>query len=76
MDETEHRELKRWYMAEVRACLAGRGMTGEQADDLIRSYKLQERLDAFPDVQMHYAIEVTADEIVMEMTRMGNGCTG
>ena len=65
MSNMELMENKKWYMSAVEGCLVLRGMTKEQADTLIRKYKLQERLDAFPEVQLHYDVEVTADEIVM-----------
>ena len=41
-------------MSAVEGCLVLRGMTKEQAVVLIRDYKLKERLDAFPEVQLHY----------------------
>lgn len=55
---------KAWYMSAVEGCLILRGMTKEQASELIKQYRLEERIDAFPDLQLHYDVEVTADEIV------------
>lgn len=55
---------KEWYMSAVESCLILRGMTKEQAISLIKKYRLKERLDAFPDIQLHYDVEVTADEIL------------
>lgn len=64
MNITELERDKAWYMSAVEGCLILRGMTEEQAVELINKYQLKERLDAFPDVQLHYDVEVTADEIV------------
>lgn len=64
MSENTLEERKSWYMSAVESCLILRGMTREKALDLIGKYKLRERLDAFPELQMHYDVEVTADEIV------------
>lgn len=64
MSEKELEENKSWYLSAVESCLILRGMSKEQASDLIRRYKLKERLDQFPDVQLHYDVETTADEIV------------
>lgn len=51
-------------MSAVEGCLILRGMTKEQANKLIQQYQLKERLDLFPELQLHYDIEVTADEII------------
>ena len=55
---------KAWYIAAVESCLILRGMSKEQAVKLIKKYKLSERIDSFPELQLHYDVEVTADEIV------------
>lgn len=55
---------KEWYMSAVESCLILRGITREQALQLIKNYKLKERVDAFPEIQLHYDVEVTADEII------------
>ena len=57
-------DSKSWYMSAVEGCLILRGMTKEQANKLIQQYQLKERLDLFPELQLHYDIEVTADEII------------
>lgn len=56
-------ELKAWYISAVEGCLILRGMYKEQAQDLIKKYKLNERIDLFPETQLHYDVEVVADEI-------------
>ncbi len=53
-----------WYMSAVESCLILRGMTKAQAIELIQKYQLKERLDKFPELQLHYDVEVTADEII------------
>ena len=63
-NNTKLQEDKLWYMSAVESCLILRGMAKEEARDLIRKYKLQERLDEFPDIQMHYDIEATVNEIL------------
>lgn len=64
MSVQELNDNKAWYISEVESCLILRGMSCEQAKELISAYKLQERLDAFPELQLHYDVETTADEIV------------
>lgn len=64
MSKKELNENKKWYMSAVEGCLVLRGMSKKQAKIFISNYKLKERLDAFPEVQLHYEVEVTADEIV------------
>lgn len=56
-------ELKDWYISAVEGCLILRGMYKEQAQDLMKKYKLKERIDLFPETQLHYDVEVVADEI-------------
>lgn len=58
-------EEKKWYIEAVESCLILRGLTKAQATALIKKYKLKERLDNFPEIQMHYDVEVAADEIMM-----------
>ena len=57
-------ENKNWYMDAVESSLILRGMTRDRARDLIKQYDLRGRLDAFPELQLHYDVEVTADEIM------------
>ena len=57
-------EYKSWYMSAVESCLILRGITKENANELIRKYKLEERLNMFPEIQLHYDVEVVADEIL------------
>lgn len=64
MSTSEFNESKSWYMSAVESCLILRGMTKKEATDLITKYRLEERIDAFPELQLHYDVEVTADEIV------------
>ena len=64
MNTTELIENKAWYISAVESCLILRGMTREQAVELMGKYRLEERIDAFPELQLHYDIEVTADEII------------
>ena len=56
-------ELKDWYISAVEGCLILRGMYKEQAQDLMKKYRLKERIELFPEIQLHYDIEVVADEI-------------
>ena len=63
MNDRELNENKAWYMSAVESCLILRGMTREQAQELIKKYNLQGRLDAFPELQLHYDVEVIAEEI-------------
>lgn len=64
MSAKELDENKAWYLAAVEGCLVLRGMTREDAQRLMQKYKLKERLDAFPEIQLHYDVEVTTDEII------------
>lgn len=64
MSTMEFNANKAWYMSAVESCLILRGMTKEEANELIIRYRLSERIDAFPELQLHYDVEVTADEIV------------
>ena len=64
MSNKELQESKSWYLSAVESSLILRGMTKEEAMNLIDAYKLQERLDAFSDIQMHYDIEATVNEIL------------
>ena len=64
MNDKELQEGKKWYMSAVEGSLVLRGMTKEDAMDLINKYRLQEKLDLFPDIQMHYPIEATVKEIL------------
>lgn len=64
MTTTEFIDDKNWYMSAVESCLILRGMTREQALELIAKYRLAERIDSFPEIQLHYDVEVTADEII------------
>lgn len=62
----ELQESKSWYMSAVEGNLVLRGMTKEEAIGLMDNYKLKERLDAFPDVQLHYDIDATVNEMLMK----------
>lgn len=62
----EINEDKTWYLAAVEECLILRGISKKQAKQLIKNYRLKERLDRFPEIQLHYDVEVTADEILAE----------
>lgn len=64
MSGKELQESKAWYMSAVESSLILRGMTKEEAIALINLYKLQERLDAFPDIQLHYDIDATVNEVL------------
>ncbi len=64
MSTQELNENKAWYMDAVESSLILRGMTREQARELIEKYNLKGRLDAYPEIQLHYDVEVAADEIV------------
>ncbi len=64
MNSKELQEYKSWYMSAVEGSLILRGMTKQEAVNIITKYKLKERLDEFPDIQMHYDIEATVNEIL------------
>lgn len=64
MSAMELNQNKAWYMSAVESCLILRGMTKEEANELIIRYRLGERIDTFPELQLHYDVEVTADEII------------
>ena len=64
MSGKELQKSKAWYMSAVESSLVLRGMTKEEAIALINLYKLQERLDAFPDIQLHYDIDATVNEVL------------
>ena len=64
MSERELNENKEWYMDAVESCLILRGMTRSKANAMIQKYQLKERLDAFPEIQLHYDIDATADEVI------------
>ena len=66
MINKELQESKSWYMSAVEGNLVLRGMTKEEAIGLMDNYKLQERLDAFPDIQLHYDIDATVNEMLMK----------
>lgn len=64
MSRKELKQEKAWYMSAVESCLILRGMTKKEAAVLIKKYRLKERLDRYPELQLHYDVEVTADEIL------------
>ncbi len=64
MNAKELQDNKSWYMSAVESSLILRGMTRQEAVEMMNKYKLQERLDELPDIQMHYAIEATVNEIL------------
>lgn len=57
-------EAKQWYLDAVESNLILRGMPKKKAQVLIKKYKLKKMLNLFPEIQMHYRVEDTADEIV------------
>ncbi|MBR1461738.1 hypothetical protein IJ596_08950 [bacterium] len=58
-------ERKVWYIDAVRGSLViNHGVTGKTADVAIKKYQLQDRLNRFPEIQMHYDTDDVADEIV------------
>ena len=61
-------ETIEWYFDAVLGSLVLKGYTKQQALKMIDTYKLKERLEKFTDIQLHYDVEVIADEIV-EMSR-------
>lgn len=67
MTSKELKENKSWYISAVESCLILRGMTKKQAKTLVNTYRLKERLDIFPELQLHYDVETTADEIMAEI---------
>lgn len=59
---------KEWYYDAVHSSLILRRETKQEAEQLLKKYMLKERLDQYPQVQLHYDVEATADE-VLEMTK-------
>lgn len=57
-------ETKEWYFDAVVGSLVLRGFTKPQALSMIEAYKLAERLEKFPDIQLHYDVDATAEEIM------------
>ncbi len=64
MSRKELKQEKAWYMSAVESCLILHGMTRKEAVALIKKYHLKEHLHRYPELQMHYDVEVTADEIL------------
>ena len=68
-NNTDLEEAKQWYMDAVESNLILRGMTRKEAKVLIRKAKLKKLLDMFPELQMHYSIEGTADDIIEDFAK-------
>ena len=62
----ELEDAKGLYLEAVEEEFKARGYDRHDTDRLIKIYKLRERLDAFPNLQMHYSIETTVDEMLSE----------
>ena len=57
------KEIK-WYIDAVRSDLIlNQGMTSEAADAAMERYMLKEKLEEYPDVQLHYSISSTTREM-------------
>ena len=57
-------EMKEWYIAAVRGNLVLHyGLQEQEANKAIEAYRLKERLDKYPEVQLHYDIEDTTEEM-------------
>ena len=59
---------KKWYTDAVRSFLIlNYGMASEVADEAMTRYMLKEKLDEFPEIQLHYSIE----SAIWEMENQG-----
>lgn len=60
-------DYKRWYYSAVKSeLILNWVMQEEEAEEAISKYHLRERLDKYPDVQMHYDPESVALEMFRE----------
>ena len=60
-------ESKRWYISAVRGILVcNYGFMEDEADRVIKAYRLTERLNEAPEAQLHMDIEDTAREMRKE----------
>lgn len=64
MNNEAEMKSKEWYMAAVESCLILRGLTRQEAKSFMERYKLSERIDKYPEVQLHYDVDATVDEIL------------
>ncbi len=56
-------EIK-WYTDAVRSDLIlNQGLTTEAADAAMKRYMLKEKLEEYPDVQLHYSVSSTTREM-------------
>ena len=61
------RKRKKWYMDAVKSYLILHlCMSEKDARRAIRKYHLRERINRFPDIQMHYSIRSTVEEMMEE----------
>lgn len=61
---TKLEQSKIWYFDAVVAKLITTGLTKDESEEMVAKYRLKERLEKFPNVQLHYDIDATADEIL------------
>ena len=58
------RKRKKWYMNAVKSYLVlHMGVNEREAKRAIRRYRLSGRINRFPDIQMHYSIKSTVQEM-------------
>jgi len=62
-DNRDQHKLKEWYYDAVLGGLVLTGMMKDEAVALMDEYKLKEKLDKYPDVQLHYDIDGVVAEI-------------
>ena len=57
-------KAKEWYLDAVLGGLVLSGMMKDDAITKMDNYKLKERLDKYPDVQLHYDVDDIVEEII------------
>ena len=58
------KDEKKWYIDAVRSDLIlNHGLTSEAADAAMKRYMLKEKVEEFPDIQLHYSISSTTREM-------------
>lgn len=51
-----------WYYDAVISGIILKGYSSAVAKKIVENYKLKERLELFPEAQMHYSIDATIEE--------------
>ena len=64
-------KMKQWYYEAVMTSLIQGGKSKEEAEEILKVYRLRELLDRFPYVQMHYSIEDATEEALEIFDKFG-----